>query len=150
MQSSFISNLYPLLCLVSQSCLTLCDPMDCSPPGSSIHGDSPDKNTGVGCHGLLQGTFPIQRSNPGLPHCRQILYQLSYQGSPACTLLHSFLWLQDSLLYGYATFCLSIYQLMKGDFSPLPREDCGKGGGPASDYVLATEGRVIQAECAGL
>ena len=150
MQSSFISNLYPLLCLVSQSCLTLCDPMDCSPPGSSIHGDSPDKNTGVGCHGLLQGTFPTQRLNPGLPHCRQILYQLSYQGSPACILLLSFLWLQDSLLHGYVTFCLSIYQLMKGDFSPLPREDCGKGGGPTSDCVLATEGRVIQAECAGL
>ena len=37
-----------------QSCPTLCDPMDCSPPGSSIHGDSPGKNTGVGCHALLQ------------------------------------------------------------------------------------------------
>ena len=41
-------------CLVSQSCLTLCDPMDCSLPGSSVHGDSPGKNTGVGCHALLQ------------------------------------------------------------------------------------------------
>ena len=36
-----------------QSCLTLCDPMDCSLPGSSVHGDSPGKNTGVGCHALL-------------------------------------------------------------------------------------------------
>ena len=35
------------MCLVAQSCLTLCDPMDCSPPGSSVHGDSPGKNTGV-------------------------------------------------------------------------------------------------------
>ena len=35
-------------------CLTLCDPMDCNPPGSSAHGDSPGKNTGVGCHFLLQ------------------------------------------------------------------------------------------------
>ena len=43
--------------------------------------DSPGKNTGVGCHALLQGTFPTQGLNPGLPHCRQILYQLSYQGS---------------------------------------------------------------------
>ena len=42
--------LYPsTLCLVTQSCLTLCDPMDCSPPGSSVHGDSPAKNTEVGC-----------------------------------------------------------------------------------------------------
>ena len=56
--------------------------MDCSPPGSSIHGDSPGNNTGVGCHALLQGIFPTQGSNPGLPHCRRILYHLSHQGSP--------------------------------------------------------------------
>ena len=43
-----------------QSCPTLCDTMDFSPPGSSIHGDSPGKNTGVGCHALLQGLFPTQ------------------------------------------------------------------------------------------
>ena len=51
-----------VLCLVAQSCLTLCDPMDCSPPGSSVYGDSPGKNTRVGCHALLQGIFP----NPGI------------------------------------------------------------------------------------
>ena len=68
--------------LVTQSCPALFDPMDCSPPGSSIHGDSPGKNTGVGCHALLQGIFPAQGLNPGLPHCRQILYCLSHQGSP--------------------------------------------------------------------
>ena len=45
-----------LLCLVPQSCLTLCDPMDYSPPGSSVHGDSPVKNTGEGCHALCQGS----------------------------------------------------------------------------------------------
>ena len=44
--------------------------------------DSPGKNTGVGCHFLLQGIFPTQGSNPGLPHCRWILYQLSHEGSP--------------------------------------------------------------------
>ena len=42
-----------VVCLVTQSCLTLCHPMDCSPPGFSVHGDSPGKNTGVGCHALL-------------------------------------------------------------------------------------------------
>ena len=57
-------------------------PMDCSPPGSSVHEDSPGKNTAVGGHALLQRIFPTQGSNPGLPHCRQILYQLSPQGSP--------------------------------------------------------------------
>ena len=45
-------------------------------PGSSDDGDSPGKNTGVGCHALFQG------SNPGLLHCRWILYHLSHQGSP--------------------------------------------------------------------
>ena len=40
-----------------QSCPTLCDPMDCSPPGFSVHGDSPGKNTGADCHALLQGIF---------------------------------------------------------------------------------------------
>ena len=44
-----------VLCLVAQSCPALCDPMDCSPPVSSVHGDSPGKNTGMGCHVLLQG-----------------------------------------------------------------------------------------------
>ena len=107
-----------VLCLVTQSCLTLCDPMDCSAPGSSVQGDSPGKNTGVGCRALiygwssqprspalkadslpseppgkvknsrvgslslLQGIFPSQELNWSLLHCRQILHQLSYQGSP--------------------------------------------------------------------
>ena len=51
-----------VLRLVTQTCPTLCDPVDCSPPGSSVHGDSPGKNTGVGCHALLQGIFPTQVS----------------------------------------------------------------------------------------
>ena len=49
-----------VLCLVVQSCPTLWDPVDCSPPGFSVHGNSPGKNTGVGCHALLHGTFLTQ------------------------------------------------------------------------------------------
>ena len=60
--------------------------MDCSLPGSSVHGDSPGKNTGVGCLALLQGIFPTQGSNPALPNCRCILCQLSYQGSLPSTI----------------------------------------------------------------
>ena len=71
-----------VLCLAVQSCPTLHGPMDCSPPRSSVHRDSPGKNTDVGFHALLQGIFPSQGSNPGLPLCGQILYHLSYQGSP--------------------------------------------------------------------
>ena len=59
-----------------------CDPRDCSLPASSVHGDSLGKNTGVGCQFLLQGIFPTHELNSGLLHCRQILYQLSYEGSP--------------------------------------------------------------------
>ena len=80
------------VCLVAPSCLTLCDSVDCSTPGFPVlhhllarlisPGDSPGKNTGVGFHALLQGIFPTQGLNTGLLHSRQILYQLSYQGSP--------------------------------------------------------------------
>ena len=73
-----------VLYVVAQSCPTLWDPIDCSLPGFSVHGDSPGKNTGVGCHALLQGIFPTRGPNPGLLHCRQILYCLSHQGSPRC------------------------------------------------------------------
>ena len=69
------------LCLVTPLGLTLCNPMDCNSPGSSVHGDSPGKNTGVGCHALFQGICPNQGSNPGLPNCRWILYHLIYQRS---------------------------------------------------------------------
>ena len=65
----------------------LCNPKDCSPPGSSVHGDPPGKNTGVGCHALLQGIFPTQGSSPGLPHCRWILYSLNHQGKGGLLLL---------------------------------------------------------------
>ena len=78
------------LCCVTQSCPTLCDTMDGSLPDSSVHGDSPGKNTGVGCHDLLQVIFPTQRLNPGLLHCRWILYHLSYQGSPQTCLLPTY------------------------------------------------------------
>ena len=72
---------------VAQSCPTLCDPMDCSLPGSSVHGifqaivlECPGNSPG-NCHFLLQGIFPTQGSNPGLLHCRQTLNRLSHQGS---------------------------------------------------------------------
>ena len=58
--------------LVAKSCLTLCNPMDCSPPGWAW--ESLGKNTGAGCHFLLHGIFPTQGSNPCLLHCWQILY----------------------------------------------------------------------------
>ena len=61
---------------VAQSCRTLYDPIQ-----SMEFSNSPGQNTGVGSRSLLQGIFPSQGWNPGLPHCRRSLYQLSYQGS---------------------------------------------------------------------
>ena len=57
-----------------QSCPTLCDLMNCSPPGSSVPRDSPGKNTEVSCHFPLQGLFPTQGPKPHFLHCRQIRY----------------------------------------------------------------------------
>ena len=69
-----------------QSCLTLCDPIDCSPPGSSVHGDSPGKNTAMGCHFLFQGIFPIQG-----------LIWVSFIANAAAKLLQSCLTLCDPI-----------------------------------------------------
>ena len=63
--------------VLSQFSMPLCDPIDSRLLCSWA---SPGKNTGAGCHALLPGIFPTQGSNPGLLHCRQILYRLSHQG----------------------------------------------------------------------
>ena len=67
---------------VTHMCLTLCDPMDYSLTRFLHPWDFPGKNTGVGCHFLLQEIFPTQGLNPGLLHCRQTFYRLSHQGRP--------------------------------------------------------------------
>ena len=64
----FDSTLVSMICVHAQSCLTLCNPMDHSLPGSSFPWNFPDKNTAVGCHFLLQEILPTQRSNLHLLH----------------------------------------------------------------------------------
>ena len=66
------------VCLVTQLCLTLCDPMVCSLPDSFVHGDSLCKNTGVGCHALLQGNLP----NPGIKSKSPALQVVSLLSEP--------------------------------------------------------------------
>ena len=62
-----VNNLSEQLCLPFQSCLTLCHSVDCSPPGSSVHRDSPGNNIEVGCHALLQAIFlQIELGSPAL------------------------------------------------------------------------------------
>ena len=69
--------------LVTKSCTTLCDPLDCSPPGSSGPWDFPGQNIGVGCHFFLQGISLIQELNLGLLHCRQIFFlPIELRGKP--------------------------------------------------------------------
>ena len=67
----------PLLCVCAQSCPTLCDSMDCNPPDSF-----PGKNTGVGCHSLLQGIFPTQGWSLGLLHWQVDSLPVSQPGKP--------------------------------------------------------------------
>ena len=79
-QGMWNNTLYPLcvMCLCAkllQSCLILWDPMDYSPPGFSVHGDSPGKKAGMGCHALLQCILPTEGRNPWLLHYRWILYR---------------------------------------------------------------------------
>ena len=71
-----------LCVLVAQACPTLCDPMDCSLPGSSVHGILQARILEWLTFPSPGGIFPIQGSNPRLPCCKQILYRLSHQGSP--------------------------------------------------------------------
>ena len=64
-----------------QLCPTLCDPVDCSPPGSSVHGIL--QATGVGCHALILGIFLTQGSNPCLWHWPVALYNQHHLESPS-------------------------------------------------------------------
>ena len=112
------------VCLVTLSCPTLRDPMDCSLPGSSVHGDSLGKNTGVSCLAFLQGIFPTQRLNPGLLHCRQILYPQSHQGSPRTLKLGS-LSLTQELNQGFL-YCRQILHQLSYQGSPIITRQCIK------------------------
>ena len=69
--------------LVTQSCPTLCDPMDCSPPGSSVHGILQARILEWVAMAFSRGSSRSRESNPSLPYYRQILYCLSYLGSPS-------------------------------------------------------------------
>ena len=99
-------------CLIAQSCPTLCDLTGYILPGSSVYGDSPGKNTGVGCYALLQGIYSTQESNSALPHCRQILYHLSHQGStPQNTEVGSLSLLQEIFPTQGSSPCLLHWQV---------------------------------------
>ena len=89
MVSNWLVCVCVCVCVCMHTCVLSCSvvsnslqPHELQPAGSSVHGDSPGKNTVEGCKALLQGIIPIQGLTPGLPHCRWILYHLSHGGSP--------------------------------------------------------------------
>ena len=92
-----------VLGLVTQSGPTICDPMDCSWPGFSVHADSPGQNTEVDCHVLLQGIFPTQGSNPSGCSVGRFLTiwvtrEASWEGKCVwkfCTFCSVFLWIYN-------------------------------------------------------
>ena len=95
---SCLSPLYVHKCSVAKSCPAVCDPMDLQPTRLLCPWVSPDKNTGVGCHFLLQGIVPAQGSNPSLPcllHWQVDSLPLSHLGSsfPLCSWIISLYWL---------------------------------------------------------
>ena len=93
-----------------------CDPTDCSLPVSSVHRDSPGKNTAVGCHALLQGIFPTQGLNPSLPDCRCILYCLNHQGSHLYFSAGIFLIYEIILLFKFYEYFNRFIKMYLGPF----------------------------------
>ena len=99
---------------VAQLCPTLCDPMDCSLPGSSVHGILPGKDIGVDCYFHLQGIFLTQGSNPGLLHCRQTLYLAPTKHRYLCVCMCVCVCvcvynLPQSLVYNLILICFCFY-----------------------------------------
>ena len=80
-------SLHVCMYVLSQSCPALRDPMDCSPPGPSVCGIFPGKNTGVGCRILLQGIFltGIEPTSPASSALAGRFFTTEHPGSPLCT-----------------------------------------------------------------
>ena len=123
-------KLCAVLCLVAQSCLTLCDPMNCNPPGSSVHADSPGKNTEVGCHDLCQGDLPNPGVEPRSPTSQADSLWSEPPGKPKNTGVGSLFLLQGNLLTQESNrgllHCGWLLYLLSYQGSPL-REGSGEG-----------------------
>ena len=124
-------HLMPCVFCQAQSCLTLCNPMDCNPPGSSGPGGSPGKNTGMCCHIPLQRIFPTQGLNSGLSHCRLILYHLSHHlmqkvSSLEKTLVLGKIWRQEEKGSTEEEMVGWHHRLNGHEFEQAPQED-GQG-----------------------
>ena len=137
----------------SLSCVRLLRPCGLQPARLLCPQYSPGKNTGEGCYFLLQGIFPTQESNPGLLHCRQILYQLSYDT-------------QDQIIYNQKHFQFFLSNLggtlavfLPADNKTLPRVHTGsvlpaqvggEGAGGAGSKVIMGHGDVPKSSQAAI
>ena len=104
--------MYLLMCMkvkvkVTQLCPTLCDPMDCSFPGSSVHGDSPGKNTGMGSCSFLHRVFSTQGVKPGSPSLQVDPSCLSHQGS-LCVCANIFECICVSCVWMFVSACVFV------------------------------------------
>ena len=140
-----------------QLCPTLCNPMGWSLLGSSVHGDSPGKKTGVGGHTLLQGIFPTQGLNTGLLHCRWILYPLSHQGSPYTHIQNLYLKIITSLILcsfpGGSDGKKSAYNAGEPVSVPGSGRSPGEGNGNPLQYSClenSMDGEPGRIQCMGL
>ena len=107
--------------LVSQSCPTLCDPVNwLATRFFFCPWNSPGKNTGVGCHSLLQGIFPTQGLNPHLLRCGQILYHLSHQGSSRTKILLCYHYLYLLFYCSNLPWFFVVHPKERGDKSENP------------------------------
>ena len=120
---------------------TLYNPMDCGPPGSSVHGDSAGKNSGVGCHALLQGIFPTQGSNPGLLcllHCQTGSLPLVPLGKPPKTIhihMYSSRYVNVICICGY-THLFELSLLENNNYKKLCKELKGQRSSRLSSVLL--------------
>jgi len=143
-----------VLCLVAQSCLTLCDPTGCS------HGDSPGKNTGVGCHALLQGFFPTQEDSlpaelPGKPIIPSAVPS-PYSATNCSNLYHDVhaakphLWARSVLLTSKGLLCwLYSNEHPRNPLAAPPRADlkCRIVNSPRSETRNEDEWECLWTEC---
>ena len=131
--------------LVAQLCLTLCDPRDSSPPGSSVHGILQARILKWVATPFSRGSpgNPTQGLNPSLPHCRQILYHLSH-----LIVLHFLLQNNNFYIYGYHLKCLSqlsIIFIFSSRKLPL-KEENGKEGLNSETIEIKVSNDIIQSK----
>ena len=140
-----------------QLSLTLCDPTDYSPPGYSVHGDSPGKNTGVGCHALLQGIFLIQGLNLHilcLSHWQAGSLPLVPPGNPLDSIYVNF---QIRVPYIYCCCCCQVASVVSDSVRPHkwqptmlphPWDSPGKNTGVGCHFLLQCMKVKIESEVA--